>query len=93
MKIMDKSVQQKILTDPNFKFPEQQCFSKCILLSAGMIDKKGHLINEGAKHLATGMKKTITDEEIRKCQDYASKNGKNVCDIADIGVGCIMQLI
>lgn len=89
---MDKSEQQKILTDPNYKFPGQQCFSKCILLSAGMIDKKGHLVHEGATKLAAAMKKTITDDEIRKCQDYAVKNGKDVCDIADLGVGCILQV-
>lgn len=93
MKITDKTTQQKILTDPNYKFPEQQCFSKCILLSAGMIDKKGVLVAEGAKQLAIGMKKTIKDEDIKKCQEYASKNGKNACDVADLGVGCVLSHI
>lgn len=93
MKITDKTTQQKILTDPNYKFPEQQCFSKCILLAAGMIDKKGVLVAEGAKQLAIGMKKTIKDEDIYKCQEYASKNGKNACDVADLGVGCVLSHI
>lgn len=84
-------MQQKILTDSNYKFPDQQCFSKCILLIAGMIDKTGMIIPEGAKQLAAGMKRSLSDEEIVKCQQHSLKNGKNVCDVADLGIGCALQ--
>lgn len=84
-------MQQKILTDPNYKFPDQQCFSKCILLAAGIIDQTGMIHPEGAKQLAAGMKRSLTDEQIAKCQQHSLKNGKNVCDVADLGIGCVLQ--
>ncbi|CAO1390708.1 unnamed protein product [Diamesa serratosioi] len=93
LKIADKTVQQKILTDPQYQFPDQQCFSKCILLAADVINKKGIVNPDAAKRLAASMKTTISDAQIAKCQEHASKNGKNECEVADLGTGCILQAI
>lgn len=90
MKITDKALQQKILTDPN-SFSNQQCFTKCVLFSTGMIDKNGFVTTETEKKIAEKIKISISDQQKIKCHEYASK-GKNACEVSDMSIRCFLKI-
>lgn len=87
--IGDSVIQQKILNDGNYRYNEQACFLKCMLENDGLIGADGKITREGATEIASRFDKTLTDEQVAKCQKFADESSSIICESAMAAADCI----
>lgn len=87
--ITDQDIQLRVLNDGNFRYNEQACFLKCMLQKDGLIGADGKILREGATEIASRFDKTLTDEQVGKCQKHADLSSSNVCESALAAADCI----
>lgn len=93
-KITDPAIQQKILTDHNFKFKEEECFMKCIFEGDKLVTADGKIIPQTIKAIATQHKKALSDQQIAKCNEDGQKaGGADACKVAVFSFGCVLKQI
>lgn len=87
--ITDSVTQQRILDDGNFRYKEQACFLKCMLENDGLLGADGKITREGATEIASRFDKTLTDEQVAKCQKQADESSSIMCESALAAADCI----
>lgn len=87
--IFDSVTQSRILNDGNFRYDEQACFLKCMLENDGLVGSDGKITREGATEIASRFDKTLTDEQVAKCQKHADQSSSNMCESALAAADCI----
>lgn len=92
MKITDKAVQVKILSDPTFQFPEEHCFAKCLLENDKIVNAAGKMNVDIIRVIAQNNKKSITEAQIEQCQGAAYAISNEPCDLAFYGVECVLKI-
>lgn len=92
VKITDPAIQQKIMTDHNYHFKEEECLMKCLFENDKFVTADGKLVPQTVKALAAQHKKALSDQQIAQCDaDGQKAGGKDVCKIGFNSFSCIVK--